>query len=104
MVSHDFIGLLVLGLFNVSIGRQHIRTDLSYDAIVSNLMLQLCIAAVPYNSALPRLESSNVYHRDSQYTTCVHGFCRLQGACWQSQRHENHRIAVGTALRFKVDR
>ncbi|DBA91577.1 TPA: hypothetical protein ACH3X1_003191 [Trebouxia sp. C0004] len=58
MVSHDFIGLLVLGLFNVSIGRQHIRADLNYDAI---------------------------------------------GDCWQSQRHEDHRIAVGTALRFKVD-
>ncbi|KAA6422899.1 MAG: DNA-directed RNA polymerase I subunit rpa43-like, partial [Trebouxia sp. A1-2] len=59
MVSHDFIGLLVLGLFNVSIGRQHIRADLNYDVI---------------------------------------------GDCWQSQRHEDHRIAIGTALRFKVDK
>ncbi|KAL0053672.1 hypothetical protein WJX82_009167 [Trebouxia sp. C0006] len=59
MVSHDFIGLLVLGLFNVSIGRQHIRADLNYDAI---------------------------------------------GDCWQSLRHEDHHIAVGTALRFKVDK
>ena len=39
MVSHDFIGLLVLGLFNVSIGRQQIRADLSYKSHVRLLML-----------------------------------------------------------------
>ncbi|KAL3137611.1 hypothetical protein ABBQ38_004888 [Trebouxia sp. C0009 RCD-2024] len=33
MVSHDFIGLLILGLFNVSIGRQQIRADLNYDVM-----------------------------------------------------------------------
>lgn len=59
MVSHDFIGLLVLGLFNVSIGRRQIRADLNYDAV---------------------------------------------GDCWQSQRHEKHRIAVGTPLRFTVNK
>lgn len=35
MVSHDFIALLVLGLFNVAIGRQQIRADLSYDGEVT---------------------------------------------------------------------
>ena len=39
MVSHDFIGLLVLGLFNVSIGRQQIRADLNYDVLASPLNL-----------------------------------------------------------------
>lgn len=53
MVSHDFIGLLVLGLFNVSIGRQHIRTDLSYDAIVSNLMLQFNFALLLSHTTAP---------------------------------------------------
>lgn len=44
MVSHDFIGLLILGLFNVSIGRQQIRADLNYDVMASSLVLLCCTA------------------------------------------------------------
>lgn len=45
MVSHDFIGLLMLGLFNVSIGRQKIRADLSHDAAVSKLWCKSCVVS-----------------------------------------------------------
>lgn len=44
MVSHDFIGLLVLGLFNVSIGRRQIRADLNYDAVVRLLAVDVTFA------------------------------------------------------------
>lgn len=43
MVSHDFIGLLILGLFNVSIGRQQIRADLNYDVLASFLNLPFLV-------------------------------------------------------------
>lgn len=44
MVSHDFIGLLILGLFNVSIGRQQIRADLNYDVLASSLNLHFLVS------------------------------------------------------------
>lgn len=47
MVSHDFIGLLILGLFNVSIGRQQIRADLSYDVLASFSTLPLQLSTQP---------------------------------------------------------
>ena len=34
-IGPDYIGLLVLGVFNAAIGRQNIRSDLQYKAQVS---------------------------------------------------------------------
>ena len=36
-IGPDYIGLLVLGVFNAAIGRQNIRSDLQYKAQVNAL-------------------------------------------------------------------
>ena len=51
VVSHDFIALLVLGLFNVAIGRQQIRADLSYDGEV-NFFRSPCFDAPQFKHSL----------------------------------------------------
>ena len=68
MISHDFISLLMLGLFNVSIGRQQIRADLNYEALVSNS----CLHAVLHRPAPKYGELSSLELNVSPRTVHAH--------------------------------
>lgn len=86
MVSHDFIGLLMLGLFNVSIGRQKIRADLSHDAIVGNPFLYGC-----HHAIAPSLPQLLCYSTATAHTPSVP--CSLD--CLRSHAFDHDRRNAG---------
>ena len=59
-IGADYVGLLVLGVFNAAIGRQYIRSDLAYQPLVRTDVIQVygtCAQMVPQSVLLSQVSS-----------------------------------------------
>ena len=90
-VGQDYIGVLVLGIFNAAIGRAQIPSRIQHRAAVGTAECRR-----------PLLISCALCARFVRRTTDLYRVECLQENCWSSARDRHSRIEVGSALCFTV--
>ena len=103
-IGADYVGLLVLGVFNAAIGRLNIRSDFVYQPLVRGCRKSggACSAALQSPTVAAWRGSMMPLAALHRGVGLQSGLMLLQGNSWASQKRPEHVIEEGSDILFTV--